>query len=94
MRFFIAAGGWSYDALAGDISARHKTMTINTDTVGNWANHDVQPTIYRAALFRLVEDEVADTLVAPWRRAFCSVWAEHRARPKKLAANLNVQQND
>ena len=83
MRYFIAAGGWSYSAFAVEVSERHKRQSVSLDSVANWANYDVEPTIYRAALLRLLDDVVDANFVGAWRRAFWEVWAEHRARPKK-----------
>lgn len=90
MRYFITAGGWSYEAFADEVSVRHKTKVMNTDTVVGWANHDVLPKPYRAALLRRINDLVVPEFVADWQRAFHIVWSEHYARPRKRAANINV----
>lgn len=90
MRYFIAAGGWSYDAFADEVSLRHRTKVMNTDTVVGWANHDVLPKPYRAALLRLIEDQVEPDLERPWRQAFQIVWAQHFARSKMRPANINL----
>lgn len=86
MRFFIAAGGWSHSGFAVDISKHHKSQSVSLDSIGNWANDDVEPTQYRAALLRLMDDVVDADRVDAWRHAFWQVWAEHRARPKKRMA--------
>lgn len=90
MRYFIAAGDWSYDAFADDVSKWHKTKVMNTDTVVGWANHDVLPKPYRAALLRLIDDQVDPEQEKAWRQAFQIVWAQHFARSKIRPANLNV----
>lgn len=90
MRYFIAAGGWSYDAFADEVSKRHKTKVMNTDTVVGWANHDVLPKPYRAALLRLIDDVVDPDHVQGWRQAFHMVWAQHFARTKMRPANMNM----
>lgn len=90
MRYFIAAGGWSYDAFADAVSQRHKTKVMNTDTVVGWANHDAVPKPYRLALLRLIDDVVEPEFVTEWRRAFQIVWAAHFARAKMKPANMNL----
>ena len=89
MRYFITAGGWSYEGFAGEVSQRHKTRTMNTDTVVGWTNHDVLPGAYRPALLKVIDDCVDPSHVDAWRTAFYTVWSDHAARPKKRAANFN-----
>ena len=91
MRYFITAGDWSYEAFADEVSQRHKTKTMSTDTVVGWTNHNVLPKPYRAALLRVIDDCVETSHVTAWREAFFTVWSEHSAAPqKKRAANANA----
>ena len=83
MTYFIQAGGWTNLAFADEISARHPTNTVRVETVADWANKNVRPTRYGVQLYRVIDDCTAPELALRWRIAFQTVWAEHRARPKK-----------
>lgn len=92
MRYFIAAGSWSYGEFVVEVSRHHKTNVVSLDTIVNWANHDVEPTVYKAALLRMIEHTVAAERAEAWREAFWQVWAEHRARPKKRVDMARIRQ--
>ncbi len=82
-RFFIEAGDWDQATFADDISDRHPPGIIGTDAVSDWANEDVVPKRYRAALYRLIEDLVEKPQGQIWKESFQKVWAEQRALKKK-----------
>lgn len=92
-RYFVEAGGWDYGSFAGDISEFNRKSVVSIDAVSDWANDDVLPKRYRAALYRLIQDQVEANVQQDWKNAFLVVWAEHKAQKKKRTQTTDIQQS-
>jgi hypothetical protein len=87
MNYFLEAGAWSHSAFALEVSKRHKSRTMSTDTVSQWANHNVLPKRYRMELFKVIAETVEPDFIWAWRRAFNTVWSAYRASKSNRLAN-------
>ena len=92
-RYFVEAGGWDYGSFASDISEYNRQSVVSIDAVSDWANDDVLPKRYRAALYRLIQDQVEASVQQDWKNAFLVVWAEHKALKKKRPQSTDIQQS-
>ena len=94
-RFFFRLGRWTEESFSDDFQTYTRGKLISPVTINKWKNHDVIPTRYSGALFKLIEDIFDPPHSKDWIAAFEVTWASHIARVEETDAHsVNRERSD